>query len=264
MIDQSSNPPLAGKTKDSDPYGYDVSAAEVDVLAAVDGAIDKLNRLGIAIRQSSTRNLAARTPAEMSKYNDFKEKAHSMVKSLYPDASDGLQDLLGRSIAERYQSIVSHQARQTQLQQRRPGPVPDALPAITEEEELDANVWVPPAPERGLGVAKHQYRQMAEIMDRLASGVSRKAMPWSDVSSVDSQLVYRHISGTPSRAGSKKRETSSIQINMVGYPKAPQPMNSSNFITCEWCSETHQRSIFEGDEWRYVHEPLVALAKNFN
>lgn len=260
MTDKGPDPPLAGKTEEGH-HGYDVSAAEINILAAVDGAIDKLNRLGIAIRQSSTRNLTARTPAEMSQYNTFRELADKFVKTLYPDASGGLQDMLGRSMADRYQSIISRQARQTQLQQRRLEPAPIVLPAIIEEGEVGADYRAPPTLEENSRSARHQYRQMAEAIGQFASGVPRMVTPSSDASSVNSQLVYRHITSRSSHAGSKKRETSSIQINMVGYPKAPQSTNSPNFITCQWCYETHEKTAFEGDEWRHVNASLATLGE---
>ncbi|KAK0708483.1 WD40-repeat-containing domain protein [Lasiosphaeris hirsuta] len=107
---------------------------------------------------------------------------------------------------------------------------------------------------------------MAKSGGRSMSGMPKGATPWSEASSVNSQLVYRNISGSPSHVGSKKRKTSSIQINMAGYPKAPQPANSLNFITCQWCGETHEKRRFEGDEWRkHVDKdlkPYICISEN--
>ncbi|KAN0066704.1 hypothetical protein V8E54_015174 [Elaphomyces granulatus] len=219
-----------------DGHRYRTSATEMDLLKAIDGAIDRLNRLGIAIRKSSTRSSMARDLTDMTGFKSFKELALVFLKTLYPDANDELHEQLGMSMAERYSGITSRQSRHDLFRERRPKLSP-CLPPIREDTEVSDQPR-PVIP----GAVSSQYRQMAERIAPRRDNILR-----SEPSSIDRQALHQKMDAS-SNAGSRKKETSSIQIHQVTYPKAPQ--GSSNWITCEWCFETREKSYFEGDNWR--------------
>jgi hypothetical protein len=219
---------------------YRAYATEMDVLKAIDGAIDRLNRLGIAIRQSSTRSFVVRDLTDITGFNSFKELALVFLKTLYPDANDELHEQLSISMAERYSEITSRQIRHDLFRERRPR-LSSCLQPIREDMEVSDQPR-PVIP----GAVSSQYRQMAERLAPRGDNILR-----SEPSSINRQVLHQKMSA-PSNVGSRKKGTSSIQIHQVSYPKAPQGLSSSNWITCEWCFETLEKSYFEGDNWRYA------------
>ncbi|OQV05946.1 Ankyrin repeat-containing protein [Cladophialophora immunda] len=230
---------------------YDLPAVTTDVMEGINGAIDRLNRLGIAIRQSSTRSLMAGRYSDVSDVDSFKELAGTFLRSLYPDANYELLDLLSRSMAERFDKVSSRQGRQAVLQERRQK-VTSPLQPIIEEEEANERL-----------VAK--ARMPSELRRRLLAGKLPRSMPVqreqnslpSEVSSIDRQVFQQKMKSGSSNASSRHKETLSIQISQVGYPKAPQANNDSGYLTCEWCFETRERRYFEGEKWRkHVDEDL--------
>ena len=221
---------------------------EMDILKAIDGAIDRLNRLGIAIRQSSTRSLMARGLTDITDFNSFKELARVLLKTLYPDANDELHEQLSRSMAERYDEITSRQSRHDLFQKHRPKPGQRLRPIL---EDMGAEEQPKPIVRESRSAANSQYRQMAERMTQSKSVPRRGNVLRSEPSSINRQVLQQKMSAS-SNVGSHKKETSSIQIHQMGYPKAPQGVGNLNWITCEWCFETREKSYFEGDDWRYV------------
>jgi hypothetical protein len=232
-----------------------------DSLEAIDGAIDRLNRLGVAIRQSSTRGLTARgkITTKVSGFDSFKKLATLFVKTAYPGATYELQDQLGKSMAERFDSVISSQSQHAARGESR-HKTTNTLQSIAEDMELDeAPAADVPVPEETPAMNEAQYHRMMTERTGQSSSFqrllhdARGRRSEASMSSIDRQVLLQKMSGQ-SNAGSqekKKKETSSIQINQVGYPKAPQVKNNPNRITCEWCFETKEQKFFEGDEWRY-------------
>jgi hypothetical protein len=235
-----------------------------DALEAIDGAIDRLNRLGVAIRQSSTRRLTARGTTKVSGFHSFKELATLFVKTTYPGATYELQDQLGKSMAERFDSVISSQSQHAARGERR-RKTANTLQSIAEDMELDEEPAADvPVPEEAPAMNEAQYLRMmtertgqSSLFQRRHDARGRRSE--ASMSSIDRQVLQQKMSGQ-SNIGSQqkeKKETSSIQINQVGYPKAPQVKNNPNCITCEWCFETKEQKFFEGDEWRYGPFPAT-------
>jgi hypothetical protein len=230
-----------------------------DALEAIDGAIDRLNRLGVAIRQSSTRRLTARGTTKVSGFHSFKELATLFVKTTYPGATYELQDQLGKSMAERFDNVISSQSQHAARGERR-RKTTNTLQSIAEDMEFDEEPAADvPVPEEAPAMNEAQYHRMmtertgqSSLFQRRHDARGRRSE--ASMSSIDRQVLQQKMSGQSnigSQQQKKKKETSSIQINQVGYPKAPQVKNNANRITCEWCFETKEQKFFEGDEWRY-------------
>jgi hypothetical protein len=227
-----------------------------DALEAIDGAINRLNRLGIAIRQSSTRRLTARGTTKVSGFLPFNELATLFVKRIYPGATYELQDQLGKSMAERFDSVISSESQHAARGERR-RKTTDTLQSIAEDMELDEE----PA------MNEAQYHRMMTERTGQSSSFQRRhdargRRSEASMSSIDRQVLQQKMSGQSnvSSQPKEKQETSSIQINQVGYPKAPQLKNNPNRITCELCFETKEQKFFEGDEWRYGPFPATIFS----
>lgn len=240
-------------------YGS-LSTIVKDILKDIHGSIDRLNRLGIAIRRSSTRSLLNTNRTDMSKFDSFKDLSHSFLKVLYPDASNELHDQLSKSMAERYIHISELKSSHAKRASKRPRK-PQVLPPVIEDMEVDelANVLG----ERLLSATDVLYQRMGERPTQHVPASGRSSVSGSKVSDIDRQLLQQHMSTLSDTGSKKKRETSSIQINLVGYPDAPGGVND---ITCEWCFETHEKRYFEGDNWR-VHvdrdlRPYVCVSES--
>ncbi|KAE8440464.1 hypothetical protein EG329_007584 [Mollisiaceae sp. DMI_Dod_QoI] len=209
-----------------------------DALDAVDGAIDRLNRLGVAIRQSSTRRLTARDSSRVSGFHSFKELATLFVKTAYPGATYELQDQLGRSMAERFDNIIARQSQHAALGERRPKTT-NTLQSIAEDMALDEEPAADvPVQEEDPAMNETQYHRMISERTGQYSSFPKRHNAWgrhseASMSSIDRQVLRQKMSGS-SNVGSqqKKKETSSIQINQVGYPKAPQVKNNPNHVIC--------------------------------
>ena len=238
-----------GSSSPGDSHEYRTSAIEMGILKAVDGAVDRLNRLGVAIRQSSTRNIMARGLTDNADFNSFKELAHVVLKTLYPAANDELHEQLSRSMAERYCEITDRQSRHDRLQKRRrkPSPCLRPIPENTEVEEQPKSVIIESP--------RETYCQLAERM----TPPRRDNVPPSELSSINHQVFQQQMATSPNVL---HKTASCIQINELDYPKAPQGVGSSNQITCPWCFETQEKSYFEGDNWRYALV-LITSAKPF-
>lgn len=87
----------------------------------IEGAIDRLHRLGVTIRHASTASLASRVKAFTAKRSDpsLEEISLLMVRFLYPTAPLSLQHLLGRSVLERYSNLRYREEHQRLLATRR-------------------------------------------------------------------------------------------------------------------------------------------------
>ncbi len=220
-------------------------SALLEALKAIEGAIDRLNRLGIAIRESSVTSRAARTKGfmEASSYNSFKELAYTAVRTLYPDTNHSLQDLLSTSIAERYARILSRRSHQQKLQARRPKPRP-GLQVVAEDVAMDG---VDP----GISMLLLEANAHVPITPRLvaAERQSRSLFSLESPSSANTQLVKARMDGSR-RAGSRRSRASSVQIHRVNYPKPQQAVKGDKYLTCEWCFESHEKKLFDGDSWR--------------
>ncbi|KAH8883062.1 hypothetical protein GQ53DRAFT_732965, partial [Thozetella sp. PMI_491] len=229
-------------------------AMNKDALDAIDGAIDRLNRLGIAIRQSSTRELMPKGCTEVADFNSFKELAAMFVKTLYPSATIELQDHLSNSMAERFNAILFRQSQHARLRQRRPKNKISLQPIneteamqLDEDEDVATRDPTLPYDDRYHGIlgARLNHLSPAPRRDPAAALPSEASM-----SSIDRQALRRKIGHFPNAGSKKKQETSSIHIGQVGYPKAPQNTDGTKYITCEWCFETRENEDFEGEEWR--------------
>ncbi|KAJ6099087.1 hypothetical protein N7467_000622 [Penicillium canescens] len=225
-------------------------------LDAISGAIERLNHLGISIRQSSVTNQAtkARKFAETFDLASFEGVAYLSVKTLYPDASVELLEQLTQSMTETYTRFLHRKYRQEQLQAPRSRPR-TAIPLSTIAEEPDGDGDV------GSPMDNHIKARQAgkNFTTRMLQRRSAHPLLISEPTSVNSQEVRKRFKKTLSPTVNDK--TMSILVNQVDYP---QPAKGS--LTCEWCFSPLPTDSFEGAKWRrHVnedHEPYVCISEN--
>lgn len=237
----------------TDSQGYGAVEPLLEIIKAIEGALDRLNRLGIAIRQSSVTSRETRVKKFIeasSDYTVFKELAYIAVRTLYPEARDSLQDQLSTSMAERYAKVVSRRLQQQKLESRRPRPRP-SLHAIFEDVEMEEPVASDP----------HNVSwDPVDRMQGLTPFLETKSIFSSEPpSSADTQFVQARMMKTSTRSGSRRSRASSIQINRMNYPRPEQVIKNSKYLTCEWCFESHHKKFFEGDNWKYGIHPFLIL-----
>jgi hypothetical protein len=216
------------------------SRLEIEALEAIEEALSRLNRLGIAIRQSSSGSIAARVKrfAEGLDLRPFEDLSYFSVQALYPNAHQALKDRLSRSMTHRYTTMLYLKSRKSTLQARRTEP-PPLMPTINEESEGLIGVRVPNV----TGMTRATQTAMFQRRPYLPSQ--------SDLSSLNAEQL-RGILNDSQKARSRINKTSSVQINQQNYPEPPGK-NDTSILTCEWCSIPLTEVALEAKNWRYVY-----------
>ncbi|TAQ85758.1 hypothetical protein B7494_g5907 [Chlorociboria aeruginascens] len=114
----------------------------IENLEAISEAIERLNNIGIAIRQSSvtSHTAKARGFAETFDFTSFEGFAYIALKTMYVAASEELLGLLTRSMTETYALFLHRKSRHEKLQAPRSQPqTPVPLHTISEESAADAD-----------------------------------------------------------------------------------------------------------------------------
>lgn len=213
----------------------------IDSLKAIESALDRLNRLGVAIRESSvsSRTTRAKRLAGTPDYASFKDLAHLAVRALYPSTSVLLQEQLSASMADRYADIVSRRTHQGMLGKTRAKPQPP-LPTIPGEGLTGKPDDFPDS---------SVYQAQARMDKSALSLTPRSVLASERPSSTNTRLVELRM-GASRRSGSGRSRASSVQINQVTYPRPLNARAGENYLTCEWCFESRPKRFFEGPDWR--------------
>ncbi|KKP05382.1 hypothetical protein THAR02_02487 [Trichoderma harzianum] len=121
------------KTQDTE----ETLESDVGSLTEIEETLDRLNRLGVAIRQSARLNLNYRVKlfAQNVNVKDFEHLFTTMVQVLYPNAHPSLRSRLARSMTDRLARIVFLKSRQLALATRRDGQ-PQQMADIPEDETV--------------------------------------------------------------------------------------------------------------------------------
>lgn len=213
----------------------------IDNLEAVSEAIERLNHIGTAIRQSSVTSRAtkAREFSKTFNFTSFEKAAYLALKSMYGAASEDLLEFLSHSMRETYALFCRRKARQDMLQVRRVRETPNPLSTISEEPASDTDT------------AKLQMSQLAGdpiIMmppAQSASGQTSSIPLRSEPTSMDSREVKARI-----RKISNQRVKGTSTSTLVSQADYPRPAKESQ--TCDWCFIPLSKDVFEGDKWKYV------------
>ncbi|KAJ5705265.1 hypothetical protein N7536_000954 [Penicillium majusculum] len=226
-------------------------------LEAISGAIERLNHLGIAIRQSSVTSQKAKTRkfAETFDFSSFEEVAYLSLKALYAEASEGLLEQLTQSMAETYAQFLLRKSRQEQLKVPR-SQTRTQLPIypIVEQPAADADVGSPINDEMHVPQLSKDLTAKA----RRSPPQAARMFPHSEPTSVDAQEVKNKFKIMLSP--SLKDKTKSILANQIDYPRS-----AKGSLTCDWCFTPLPPDSLKGVKWRQHvnedHKPYVCISE---
>ncbi|KAM0522951.1 hypothetical protein ACHAPE_001440 [Trichoderma viride] len=224
-----------------EPQHFSVNTENLKVISE---AIKRLNRIGVEIRQSSVTSHSAkvRKLAETFDFASFEEFAYLALKTKYAAASEGLLQMLTRSMTATYALFLHRKSRyEKKLQAPRSDPqmsVPLSTSNISAEQQSSISTTLIPRPPPN-------------------SRRALKSITGSEPTSVDSQKVKAKVRKMLSPY--KKSETTSILVSQAEYPRpAKEAMN------CEWCFSPLPANVLEGDKWpKHVdedHKPYLCLS----
>lgn len=230
-------------SNDNNQLSSNDTKLSISSLEAISEAVDRLNHLGVAIRQSSVVSQAtkARAFAEQFDLNSFERVAYVSLQTLYADASQGLLEQLARSMTETYARFLHRKSRQGRLQTRRPrAQISNSLYAIVENQALDAdedmqmsNTINPP----------ELNTDISTQMPQFPPPQITRVLPLSEPTSIDSQEVRTRFKKLLNP--SIKSKTMSILANQVDYPR---PAKGS--LVCDWCFTPICVDSADGARWR--------------
>ncbi|KAL8356676.1 hypothetical protein RB601_001807 [Gaeumannomyces tritici] len=231
-----------------------ISSELDDLLGPLDslrGGVDRLHRMALAIRKSSTASLASRIKSFSDTHDDedyFYSLALEIVRLKFPNASTGLCKHLATSIKFRRQSLRYKRRHQVKLQPhpgdhgrlvyqqastplppsvRAPSPTPDVpnprnpFPAPS---NTSASTFIPGA------FARHYVPPESTLEP------PRRTAPATSVISIGSTVV---------------------EHNDLPYPKPPNPPDGQQ-ARCDWCFQTHP-AVKYGDKAWWSHHVLRHL-----
>ncbi|KAL7910317.1 hypothetical protein GGI35DRAFT_362150 [Trichoderma velutinum] len=229
----------------------------------IEGSIDRLHRLGVIIRQSSTASLISRVRAFAAKQPDssLENISHSLIKHLYPSAPLSLQRLLGRSILERHFNIQYRREHQRRLSTQRLA----VLYKRNGQTQVHNN--------------RLELRNYTTRMDQddntpndICNDFAIQTDPMiSQSSSKPSTLqtdefYHRLEAGKQFPALSTISTTSSVPTGDISYPQPPKPLGDGNssWATCHWCYESYPYNKFQDTGWWRRHvdhdlQPYICL-----
>ncbi|KAF3938494.1 hypothetical protein ABW19_dt0205468 [Dactylella cylindrospora] len=201
-------------------------------LAGIQGALDRLHRLGIAIRKASTSDLTSRVQVFTRKNDDdranFERIALLIVKGLYPNIEGSLANQLAKSISFRRQRLLYQKQHQLKLKARRrprqrsEQTVGLALPdGILQAEQKPAQI--------------HNERQTRETSSRTRSAaVIDDALTVTHPSIIGTELFRLNIMEFKKPAASNPSTVISID-NKNPYPLPPKVKHGEKHAQCGWC-----------------------------
>lgn len=233
------------------------SAQSIDNLAgdlrqtqeSVEGSIDRLHRLGVTIRQSSTASLISRVKAFSAKRSDssLEEMSFLMIKFLYPMAPLNLQHLLSRSILERHFNIEYRGEHQRRLAAHR-------TRALDDDDHKEDQPRVDNDSQEVLRpiTRKDYVDEAADVVhDRSEKGTDTMlSKSGTKPSTLQTQEFQRKLNQEkPLKALSVVSKASSVPIGDINYPRPPKSDGEHDWAKCYWCFESYPHEKFQDAKW---------------
>lgn len=180
-----------------------------------------------------------------------------MIKYLYPTAPLGLQQLLGRSILERYFNLKYREEHQRRLATRR------STVVINEKDQ--SQVYYEGLELPGLTIGKGFVDEFA---GRVVDSDTMLSKSGTKPSTLQPDEFKRNTEAENRRAAlSAISRTSSVPIGDISYPKPPKPSGNGELsrAICSWCSESFPYGNFQDVRWwRYVPDIRMPCNKVTN
>lgn len=210
-------------------------------LRGTQGALDRLHRLGRAIRQASAGQLMSRTRrlANDDRVGSFERMAYSVLNSFYPNANPQLLERINASLSTTYQELIYRKGR-----------LKDYRGVSWQSDEKEETVQnVHPQPEE---------ETPANTISSLAKEVSTKPKPIY----TDSKIAPSGIQSSTFSEGEFKKNyqptsetasnTTSLHLGFASCPPPPTIQKGADYASCDWCLENHPVVMFKTQkDWRY-------------
>lgn len=231
-----------------------VPPASLAAQAAVDAireTIDRLQRLAIVIRRSSTSSLVSRVRAFALKADpvdlaEFEKISLLFVKGRLHDVGDPLARQLASSITFRRLRLLYGRRHQSKLEARRPARPSPPLPSEESGRPLDA----PSFEKLALDL---ELPGLPTTRDTPHSGADNQSR--SDPSTLN-QSEFRRNYTTSAGTTDKNDDTSTVTSVAQGYsyPRPPNPPDKeAQSCRCDWCyDEIEVSKLKDVVWWRFV------------
>lgn len=214
-------------------------------LKGIRGAIDRLQRTGIAIRRSSSSSLVYRVKRseENAESNDvFLAHSQLIVKGLHPHVPESLSKQLAASILLRRQILQHQRAHQRKLEPQRENARQQlgGVSQILRDSSYDEHP----------GAARTASFPLAQEISR---PTEQTATDPTSPSTFAASAFHRNILEGPKPVTGPSTITSYSESSP--YPSAPKPHGNGKYCQCNWCFEEiivpDDKTRWRRD-WRYV------------
>ncbi|KAI0860593.1 hypothetical protein F4860DRAFT_503923 [Xylaria cubensis] len=249
---------VLAKARSEDPDSMVLAGSEAQnrtneiqsTAATIDDILNRLNRLGVRIRQSSNTKLGPRLQKFAAGFDlrPFEYLCAFTVHSLYPDTNQSLKDYLWKSMVKRYTTRLFMNSRQEKFKKRR-----EPLASIPEVSSNEIETGVP------------GNQPMRANNNSIIPGLPKSPTisSQSDLSSYNIDKIRNHAK-LPNEASTKRYKTSSVQIDQVNYPRLPIAEPDSTIRTCPWCAKHLNNTLSESDWRQHIDqdfEPYICLSE---
>jgi len=213
-------------------------------LSGVAESISRLNKLGIAIRQSSRSTATARARRFAAQHLDldaFEETAYHAVETLYPNSPERLRQQLCNAMTDRY---VKHQYEayrlgKSKIQYPSRAVHNDAQDKATQQEDNTR----PSGVRLGGG---------GDTPDPSSDQLARRqdAVYQFRASTIDTQLLHQNVAAAAASASRPPRTLSVFNENdRQNEPPPPKFESGRDLTDCEWCFQLIDRSFIDESGW---------------
>jgi hypothetical protein len=205
-------------------------------LIEVEDALEQLFRLATAIKRSSRKTIEQRTSefAQNVELEPVNKLFVRTIECLYPQIDQSLQDLLSRSMFDRFTMIVYLGTRQATLAARHVER--RSLPTISEGRQ-------------GTTRPGAEFGSLEKSTLNYGPSVQTRNPSLAPPTSLSPSKFWQHLNVGVSNLDLNK--TTSIAIHRRSYPPPPKPQRQGPRL-CEWCGEPFKSREMDPVQWRYV------------
>ncbi|KAL7921134.1 hypothetical protein ACQKWADRAFT_327919 [Trichoderma austrokoningii] len=212
-----------------------LSPALKATFAGIEGALDRLHRLGAAIRQASAGQLMSRIKpfASDERLNYFEMLAYSVLETLYPAANPNLLEHICKSLVEKYQKVLYLEARKRQYQ------LADNVPRGP----------LPWSPKLRAPLKPPRVQNGDEPSHHLLPSVRSSAFSEGEFN--------RGYQQTSRPSDSPRRPTASIGTSLAVYTPPQILPDNAKYADCQWCFKNYPTEMFNAPAtWKRTRKKI--------